>query len=123
MSILDPGVRPGQAGGDKLKLTANIVFSGESEGLDVDAAAAELRQAGYEVLRLPDEYRGRLSHPLDDFIEAHIECADDPEVMIAIMNDVNAIVDKYAGLCLECGRVERDHVLSLTCSQNPTPVG
>jgi hypothetical protein len=50
MSILDPGVRPGQVGGDtaKLKLTANIVFSGECEGLDVDAAAAELRQAGYD---------------------------------------------------------------------------
>jgi len=79
MSVLDPGWRPGQAGGDttESKLMAFTAFSGECEGLDVDAAA-ELRRAGYEVFRLPDEYRGRLAHPLDDFIEAHIECADDP---------------------------------------------
>jgi hypothetical protein len=99
MGILDPGARPGQAGGDaaKSKLMAFTAFSGECEGLDVDAAAAELRRAGYEVFRLPDEYRGRLAHPLDDFIEAHIECADDREVRIAIIKDVHAITRRTGG--------------------------
>jgi hypothetical protein len=38
--------------------------------LDVDRAADELQQAGYKVFRLPAKYRGRVAHPLDDFIES-----------------------------------------------------
>lgn len=54
--------------------------------LDVDAAAAELRRAGYEVFRMPEKYGGLLAHPLDDFIEAHthIEGADNDKVIDAL---------------------------------------
>jgi hypothetical protein len=116
MIILDPNPRPGQAGGDaaKPKLMALIAFGGVCENLDVDAAAAKLRQAGYEVFRLPDKYRERLFHPLDDFIEAHIEGPDDPEVIDDVLNamerEVSAIVDKYGGDCAEWGLVEPDHI-------------
>lgn len=80
--------------------------------LDVDAAAAELRRAGYEVFRMPEKYGGLLAHPLDDFIEAHthIEGADNDKVIDALWNEVDAIVSKFGGLCWECGPIEPDHV-------------
>lgn len=78
--------------------------------LDPERAAAELRQAGYDVFLLPDKYSPRLAHPLDDFIEAVIEGPDDPKVIDAIMSEVNAIVEKYGGLCMECGRAGKDYV-------------
>ena len=78
--------------------------------LDPDLAAAELRQAGYEVYLLPDKYHPRLAHPLDDFIEAVIVGPNDPKVVDAIMNEVDAIVGKYCGVCIECGPIGRDYV-------------
>ena len=78
--------------------------------LDPDLAAAELRQAGYEVYLLPDKYHPRLAHPLDDFIEAVIVGPNDPKVIDAIMNEVDAIVGKYCGVCIECGPIGRDYV-------------
>jgi hypothetical protein len=80
--------------------------------VDFDAALAadELRQAGYEVFLLPDRYSAQLAHPLDDFIEAVIFCPNDPKVINAIMNEVDALVGKYGGVCLECGPIGRDHV-------------
>jgi hypothetical protein len=101
-------------------LMAKVAFSGEfgdpewttadwpEVELDVDAAADELRKAGYEVYRLPDKYGGRLAHPLDDFLELRIEGVDDDTLMKAIMDEVNAIVDRYGGLCDECGPIEPD---------------
>jgi hypothetical protein len=44
---------------------------------------------------LPDKYSGRLVHPLDDFIEAIIVGPNDPKVIDAIINEVEAIVAKY----------------------------
>src|SRR6516162_5182436 len=102
------------------KLMANVAFSGDfgdpewraaywpDVELDVDAAADELRKAGYEVYRLPDKYGGRLAHPLDDFLELRIEGVDEYKVMVAIMDEVNAIVSRYGGLCDECGPIEPD---------------
>ena len=75
-----------------------------------DLAAAELRQAGYEVFLLSDKHTTRLAHPLDDFIEAIIPGPDDPEVIEAIANEVEAIVGKYGGLCIECGPIGREYV-------------
>jgi hypothetical protein len=83
------------------KLLARIAFSGEPKGRDI-AAAAELRQAGYQVFRIPDKYRNRLAHPLDNGLEAVIDGADEN----TIKEDVNAIVAKFGGRCVECGRIE-----------------
>jgi hypothetical protein len=88
-------------------------FAGDSEletMLDPDFAADELRQAGYEVFRLPEKYGGRLAHPLDDFIEAAILGQNDPKVITAIMDEINAIVGKYGGTCIECGPIPGDYV-------------
>ena len=104
------------------KLMATVAFAGDFGDpeytndaertceLDVDRAADELRQAGYEVTQLPDRLGGHLAHPLDDFIEAHIEGPDDPKVIHAIMDEVNAIVERYGGLCFECGPIGPDHM-------------
>src|SRR5215467_1131537 len=105
------------------KLVAIIAFSGNFADpeftndpelacdLDPDRAADELRQAGYEVHRLPKKYFGRLSHPLDDFIEATIIITGsyDLSVLDAVWEQVQAIVSPYGGDCAECGPVE-DHV-------------
>ncbi len=104
------------------KLMASVAFGGglgdpdftndveRDFDLDPDLAAAELRQAGYEVYLLPDKYHPRLAHPLDDFIEAVIVGPNDPKVIDAIMNEVDAIVGKYGGVCIECGPIGRDYV-------------
>jgi len=78
--------------------------------LDPEAAAAELRQVGYEALVLPQKYSHLLAHPLDNFIEAHIDGPDDPKIIGAILNEVEAIVGKYGGVCMEFGPVGQDHV-------------
>jgi hypothetical protein len=104
------------------KLMASVAFGGRlgdpdftndierAFELDPDLAADELRQAGYEVSRLPDKYSARLAHPLDDFIEAVILGPHDPKIIGAIMNEVDAIVGKYGGACFECGPIGRNHV-------------
>jgi hypothetical protein len=104
------------------KLSASVAFSGEFGDpeyttdpereieLDPERAAAELREAGYDVFLMPEKHSHRLAHPLDDFIEAVIEGPDDPKVIDAIMNEVNAIVDRYGGLCMSCGPIGKDYV-------------
>ena len=47
--------------------------------------------------------------PLDDFIEAGIEGPDDPKVINAVMDEVNTIVKKYGGRCIECGRIGKNY--------------
>jgi hypothetical protein len=101
-----------------MKLTAYVAFSGEFGDpewraafnsteikLDVDAAADALKEAGYEVHRLPEKLRKRLDHPLDDFLEAWIEDDDDDYGMEAVMDEVESIVAPYGGACHECGPV------------------
>jgi hypothetical protein len=60
--------------------------------LDADMAYADLRRAGFEVLRLPDHYRRHLYHPLDDFFEVRWVGSDDPEVVNPIWDQIEAIV-------------------------------
>jgi hypothetical protein len=91
-------------------LRAFVAFSGNLVELDVDAAADALRKAGYRVYRLPGKYTTRLTHPLDDFIEAHTVADDCDKVIDAIMDEVDGIVDPYGGWCVECGPVEPDNV-------------
>jgi hypothetical protein len=119
------------------RLMASVAFAGDFGDpeythdaqrdctLDVDAAAAELRQAGYEVFRLPDKYGGHLAHPLDDFLEAHIEGVD-CTVIDAIRNEVETIVAKYGGYCYEWGPNEPNHVPFvdlLNTKTDPDPEG
>jgi hypothetical protein len=75
-----------------------------------ELAAAELRQAGYEVFVLPDEHRVRLAHPLDDFIEVVITATEDSKVIDAAVKEIEAIVGKYGGLCIDCGLIGREYV-------------
>ena len=92
------------------KLMALLAFAGDSEGIDVDRAADELRRAGYTVHRLPDSIRRRISVSGDDFLEAHLEGSDDPKVVDAMEREVDAIARKYGWDCVESGPIERDHV-------------
>lgn len=50
------------------KVTGLVVFSGELDP-DVEGATAELRQHGFEVVRMPEKFRRLLLHPRDDFAE------------------------------------------------------
>jgi hypothetical protein len=59
---------------------------------------------------LPDEYGGHLAHPLDEFIEAVILGKNDPKVITAIVDEVDAIVGKYGGSCSECGPIPESYV-------------
>jgi hypothetical protein len=92
----------------KQKLMAYIAFGGGCKP-DPDSAADELRRAGYEVFRMPDQHP-ILADPLDDHIECVIEGPDEPKIIDAIFSEINAIVDQYGGLCMECGPVGADYV-------------
>jgi hypothetical protein len=59
------------------RLMALAVFSGDLNP-DPDAAAEELRRAGYTIHRLPSHHP-ILCHPLDDFIEVTIDAPDDTD--------------------------------------------
>lgn len=94
---------------NETKTMGIIAFAGD---LDPDpyGAATALRRAGFEVTIMPEKFRSRLAHPNDDFMEASIDGAYDDEVVNAIMQKIDAIVDRYGGLCYECGAMPPDHV-------------
>jgi hypothetical protein len=96
-------------------MVATVAFSGDYGDpndpdtdmvLDVDMAYADLRRAGFEVLRLPDHYRRQLYHPLDDFFEVMWVGSDDPEIVDPIWDQIEAIVAPYAGYADQCGPTE-----------------
>ena len=66
----------------------------------MDQAVADLQQVGFEVFRMPEKYRG--AHPRDVLLEAVVAGTDKD----AVEGEVNAIVDKFGGLCVECGQIE-----------------
>ena len=59
---------------------------------------------------MPDKYGAILTHPLDNFIEAVISAPNDVKVIDAIMDEIDAIVGKYGGMCIECGPIPKDYV-------------
>jgi hypothetical protein len=61
---------------------------------DPERAVAELRRAGYEIARHPPYVAG---HPLDDCFDAIIEGPDDPKIIEAVRQEVEAIIVKYGG--------------------------
>jgi hypothetical protein len=93
----------------KERVMYSIVFAGDLNP-DPSGAAVALRKAGFEVTMMPEKYRSGLAHPKDDFMEASIDGTADDKVMVAIMHGVNAIVDRYGGLCDECGPIPSNHV-------------
>jgi hypothetical protein len=95
------------------RLMTSICFSAGFDGrqhLDVDGAAAALRQAGYEVHRMPDKYRWTLRHPRNDFLEATIASPADEEGMGKVLDEVNHIVERFGGDAAEVGEVEPGYV-------------
>ena len=94
------------------RLMTTVVFSGE-RGPDPAAAAAALREEGYEVVMMPEKFRSRLVHPRDDFIEVTKRIVGDEVeqgAIYAMMGGVNSIVGRYGGMCLECGQIDENHV-------------
>jgi hypothetical protein len=72
---------------------AVVVFSGDLEKTDSDAAAEALRAAGFVVYRLPPELKAKLDVPGDDFIE--IRRADRSRDMMEV--EANCIVEPFGG--------------------------
>ena len=93
------------------RLKATVVFSGELDP-DPAAAAAALREAGYEVVMMPEKFRSRLVHPRDDFMEVTKRIVGDEvdQAIDAMMDDVDTIVDRYGAMCDDCGQIDEDHV-------------
>jgi hypothetical protein len=96
--------------GELYVFVATVAFSGDAPEVNVDSAVAELRRAGYQITRLPDELRACLVIPGDDFIEAVFDGPDDDDGDGGGFKKINALVDKYAGNCVECGPMWEDHV-------------
>ncbi len=93
----------------KQRIVGAITFGG---CLDPDpvAAADALRKAGYEVTMMPEKFRSSLAHPNDYFMEASIDGADHDEIIAAISDEIDAIVDQYGGCCSACGPMSPCHV-------------
>jgi hypothetical protein len=83
---------------------AYITFSSYDGPIDVDGAAAALQAASYTVHRLPEKYRKYLELPLDDHMEAIYD--NNPDIKI---KDINAIVGKFGGDCLQCGPIATNY--------------
>jgi len=54
---------------------------------------------------MPEKFRSRLAHPHDYFMETAIKASDCEKIVDAIIHEINAIVDRYGGLCVECGAI------------------
>ena len=99
-------------------LKATVAFSGEMDhdpagaAADPARAAAALREAGYEVVMMPEKFRSRVGHPGDDFIEVTKRIVGDDvyQAIDAMMDDVNTIVERYGGNCDNGGQIDEDYV-------------
>jgi hypothetical protein len=91
-----------------------IAFAGDSAKSDPDAAEIALRRASFTVTRLPAKFWNRLAHPDDDFIIALIGgiVTNEDKALGAIMDEINAIVHGYGGLCDEVEIVPPNYVPS-----------
>ena len=94
----------------QMKISAWIIFSGDDEfdfGNDPDGAEIALRNAGYEVTRLPTKYRTQLAHPDDDFMLVSTVTEKTADF---IFDELNAIVGRYGALADDVGTVAPDFV-------------
>jgi hypothetical protein len=95
-----------------VKIVVGVVFDGESDHLDPDAAEVALRRAGFTVARPSalDQFRIALHATVagDDFIEAYIDVTGDTTID-AVIDKINKIVNKYSGECWECGVEPSDY--------------
>ena len=91
------------------RIMGAIAFTGELDP-DLSGAAVALRKAGFELTMMPERFRSYLAHPDDYFMEASIAGTQDDKSIRAIMNQINAIVDRFKGYCWECGPILSDHV-------------
>jgi hypothetical protein len=105
------------------RIMARAVFSGAR--VRRDAAAAALRRAGCEVHRLGPQHP-KLDYPDDDFIECVTTVAkdfeitvidgighasdEDSKILLAVMHEVDGIVEPYDGICDSCEWIDADYV-------------
>ena len=95
------------------RFVATIIFSGDLDP-NPEAAAEALRKAGYQVTKMPEEFRPQLTHPRDDFLEVVKSIVCDPEDIMdeasIMMDELNEIVDRYGALADDCGPIDVDHI-------------
>jgi hypothetical protein len=85
------------------KILCEVVFSANLTR-DADEAAAALREAGYDVARMPEHLLATVDVLGDEFIEA--SKSGDPD---KIWEEVKKIVEPYNGDATECGEVPADY--------------
>ena len=94
------------------RMVGHVVFGGEVDP-DPDAAAIDLRLAGFEVARMPDRLRPFVYHPGDDFLKAYkdvtVDVDDRMETASVVMDDIQKVVEQYGGDCMECGAEPPDY--------------
>ena len=71
-----------------------VTFDGERDP-DVEAAVAELRRAGFGVVRMEEKFRRLLHHPRDDFVEVSIDAELSSDDLQKLSADERKIVDKF----------------------------
>ncbi len=77
-----------------------VVFSGDLEP-DPDGAEGALREAGFEVARMPQKFRQHMAIAGDEYMEATRLGVDED----AMMDEIEAIVAPFGASCMECGFV------------------
>jgi hypothetical protein len=88
-----------------MKIGGYIAFGCDCDDFDPDGAAIALRRAGFHVTRMPEEFLSRLESP-DDFILVTTDGPDDYKFIDTVMDEINAIVDRYGGLLDGCGAID-----------------
>ena len=100
-------------GGAASRLVATIIFSGDLDP-DPKAAADALREAGYEVTKMPKKFRPLLAHPRDDFFEVTKPVVCDLKDIMneadIMMDELNKLVDRYGAIADDCGPIDAGHI-------------
>jgi hypothetical protein len=95
------------------RLVAIIIFSGDLDP-NPEAAAEALHKAGYQVIKMPEEFRPQLAHPRDYFLEVVKPVVCDPEDFMdeanIMVDELNDIVARYEAMADNCGPIDVDHV-------------
>jgi hypothetical protein len=89
------------------KIIGLVIFSGDCDP-DPEGATAVLRQHGFEVLPMPENFRPQLLHPKDYFLEVYIDAGDSDPGTRAV--EVDLLVDRFGATADDFGMLEPDHV-------------